>query len=38
MGPKSNRLRSVVSLFIGFQQLEQLLVALNDLPAARSAA
>jgi hypothetical protein len=38
MEPKSDRLRSVVTSFIGLQGHHELLVALNDLPAARSAA
>jgi len=38
MEPKSDRLRSVVTSFIGLQGHQELLVALNDLPAARSAA
>ena len=38
MGPQSDRLRSVVTSFIGLQGHHELLVALNDLPAARSAA
>ena len=38
MAPKTEQLRSALTLFIGFMSLVQLVVALNGLPAARSAA